>query len=80
MKSVMKKVITRATPGKSLVSNIFGSKFGIYLENSSSKLNFRQIHLVYLPKPGPISKPALMKRLEKPPCPEQLLLIAIFVK
>ena len=44
------------------ISNIFGSKFGIYLENSSSKLNFRQIHLVYLPKPGPISKPALKSR------------------
>ena len=25
----------------------------------NSKLNFRQIHLVHLPKPGPISKPAL---------------------
>ena len=43
------------------ISNIFGSKFGIYLENSSSKLNFRQIHLVYLPKPGPISKPDLIR-------------------
>jgi len=39
------------------ISKVFGSKFGIYLKNSSSKLNFRQIHLVYLPKPGPISKP-----------------------
>ena len=38
---------------------IFCSKFGIHMENSSFKLNFRQIHLVYLPKPGGISKPAL---------------------
>ena len=45
------------------ISNIFGSKFGIYLENSSSKLNLRQIHLVYLPKPGPISKPGLTPTL-----------------
>ena len=29
------------------------------MENSSLKLNFRQIHLVHLPKPGPISKPDL---------------------
>ena len=36
-----------------------GSKFGIYMENSSSKRNFWQIHLVYLPKPGPISKPGI---------------------
>lgn len=33
------------------------SKFGINLENSSSKLNIRQTHLVYFPKHGPISKP-----------------------
>ena len=41
------------------ISKIFGSKYGIYMENSSSKLNFRQIHLVYLPKRSPISKPGL---------------------
>jgi len=32
------------------------------MENSSSKLNFWQIHLVYLPKRGPISKPELITK------------------
>ena len=41
------------------IAEIVSPKLGIYLENSSSKLNFRQIHLVYLPKRGPISKPVI---------------------
>ena len=37
----------------------FLKKFGLNMENSSSKLNFVQIHLDYLPKPGTFSKPGI---------------------
>ena len=39
------------------ISKIFAQSLAFNMENSSLKLNFRQIHLVHLPKPGPISKP-----------------------
>ena len=40
-------------------AKIFGLESVTFMENSSSKLNLRQIRLVYLPKPGPISKPGV---------------------
>ena len=41
------------------VLSFFAQSLVFDMENSSTKLNFRQIHLVHLPKPGPISKPGL---------------------
>ena len=35
----------------------FSQSLLFVIENSSLKLNFQQIHLIHLPKPGPISKP-----------------------
>ena len=42
-----------------LFLRFFAQNLVFDMENSSLKLNFRQNHLVHLPKPGPISKPAL---------------------
>ena len=40
--------------------------FGINMGNSSSNLNYQQIHLVHLSKLGPIPKPVLLADEYKP--------------
>ena len=59
IKFIRKKLYALETTIYTKISKIFAQSLPFNMENSSLKLNFRQIHLVHLPKPGPISKPAL---------------------